>query len=186
MIAPFRLITGHLIDLANPDFSNMSAHDLVDAITTGLDNTCRFGGQLKRHYSVLSHSVAGAYLARDRGYSQRIEILFLLHDASEALGLGDVVSPLKALLPTYQTLEKLMMAAIYRRLGILPPSEVEEDIIKKLDYDMLQAEFKKFGVHPADPLLDAVACLRGRKKCTPRDYQLKNILTQVYPHWSQK
>lgn len=185
MTAPFRLVTGHLIDLSNPDFSGMAADTLVDAITTGLNNTCRFGGQLQHHYSVLSHSVAGAYLARDRGYSQRIEILFLLHDASEALGLGDVVSPLKALLPEYQRLEKLMMDAIYRRLGVTPPCEVEEDIIKKLDNDILQAEFKRFGVHISDPPLDAVACLRGRNACIPSAYQLKNLLTKVYPNWDQ-
>lgn len=154
MVAPYSLVTGHMIDLAEPDFTHLSVEALLHAISTGLHNTCRYGGQLDTPYSVATHCILGADLVdhapSEYSYTffpglraplrQRVQLHFLLHDASEGLGLGDVVYPLKQLLhPIYGPLEDLMTAAIYRRLGL----EVEpwlEPFVKELDVHMLHDE----------------------------------------------
>ena len=154
MAAPYSLVTGHMIDLAEPDFTHLSVEALLHAISTGLHNTCRYGGQLITPYSVASHCILGADLVDHAPHEhtftffpelrafvrQRVSLHFLLHDASEGLGLGDVVFPLKQLLrPLYGPLEDLMMAAIYRRLGL----EAEpwlEPFVKELDVHMLHDE----------------------------------------------
>lgn len=154
MVAPYSLVTGHMIDLAEPDFTHLSVEALLHAINTGLHNTCRYGGQLITPYSVATHCILGADLVDHATYEcsftffpelrepmrRRVKLHFLLHDASEGLGLGDVVFPLKQLLrPIYGPLEDLMTAAIYRRLGL----EVEpwlEPFVKTLDVHMLHDE----------------------------------------------
>lgn len=154
MVAPYSLVTGHMIDLAEPDFAHLSVDALLHAISTGLHNTCRYGGQLITPYSVATHCILGADLvdhAPDGGaftffpelrapLRQRVQLHFLLHDASEGLGLGGVVFPLKQLLRgLYGPLEDLMMAAIYRRLG-LEPEPWLEPFVKELDVHMLHDE----------------------------------------------
>jgi hypothetical protein len=75
---------------------------LIEDIARGLANTCRYGGQVKRFYSVAEHSVLVHDLLQERGAGPDTLCAALLHDAAEAF-LGDVVSPLKWAL-RYQTI----------------------------------------------------------------------------------
>lgn len=67
--------------------------DLTD-ISHALSLLCRGNGHMKHFYSVAQHSIACAEEAKARGYSARVQLGCLLHDASEAY-LSDVTRPVK-------------------------------------------------------------------------------------------
>ena len=71
----------------------------IEDIAHGLAYTCRFNGQTTAFYSVAQHSLMVADLVADE-----LKLEALMHDAAEAY-LGDVVKPLKALLPEYSVIE---------------------------------------------------------------------------------
>lgn len=96
-----------------------------------LSRICRFTGHTSEFYSVAQHSVAVSHLV-----PKQYALQGLLHDASEAY-LGDVSSPLKALLSDYKVLERNVMAAITLRYGL--PLDLHESV-KKADLVMLATE----------------------------------------------
>ncbi|MFL6658944.1 MAG: phosphohydrolase [Massilia sp.] len=71
----------------------------IEDIAHGLAYQCRFNGQTREFYSVAQHSLIVAGLVPP---ALRLEAL--LHDAAEAY-LGDMVKPLKVLLPEFASLE---------------------------------------------------------------------------------
>lgn len=114
--------SGEYIDLINPCESKF----LIDDIAHGLANTCRFGGQCSPFYSVAQHCVHVSLLVPSR-YAKA----GLLHDAPEAY-IGDVPSPLKALLKDYQFIEDDLQFHICFKLGepsIYPPEVKVADLI---------------------------------------------------------
>lgn len=82
--------SGRFIDLLDP---KADAIDLGD-IARGLSLTCRYGGQVRRFYSVAEHAVLVHDLLVWLRQPTPILLAGLFHDAAEAY-LGDVVSPLK-------------------------------------------------------------------------------------------
>lgn len=118
------LRSGCTFDLLNPDPSTI----FIEDIAWGLANTCRFGGQCSEFYSVAQHSVL---------VSQIIPSLeALMHDSPEAY-LGDVVGPLKRLLPDYKKFEDSAENAIRRRFGLF---EFNGPSIKDADMRALRTE----------------------------------------------
>jgi hypothetical protein len=81
-------------------------------IAHGLSMLCRFNGQVRQHYSVAQHSIRVAELVP---MGDRLQAL--LHDATEAY-LGDVITPLKNLIPEYRRLESTFWRAITTRFRI--------------------------------------------------------------------
>ena len=71
----------------------------IEDIAHGLAYTCRFNGQTTEFYSVAQHSLMVADLVADE-----LKLEALMHDAAEAY-LGDVVKPLKVLLPEFCVIE---------------------------------------------------------------------------------
>lgn len=97
-------------------FDRPEEHDyLIEEIAHALSHICRFTGHTKEFYSVAQHSVLVSLLVP---YEYKLEAL--LHDASEAY-LGDVASPLKALLPQYKAIERRVEQAIARRYSLRFP-----------------------------------------------------------------
>lgn len=78
----------------------------INDIAHHLAMICRFGGATDEFYSVAQHSVIVS-----RYVEKEYQFAALLHDASEAY-LGDMVEPLKMLLPDYQRIESAMQVAI--------------------------------------------------------------------------
>jgi len=78
----------------------------IEDIAHGLAYQCRFNGQTREFYSVAQHSLIVASLV-----PTDLRLAALLHDAAEAY-LGDMVKPLKVLLPQFADLEDKVTAII--------------------------------------------------------------------------
>lgn len=116
--------------------------DPVD-IGWGLARTCRFGGQMKRgipHYSVAQHSLLVAHLVALDGFGGWVLQQALLHDAAEAY-LGDMVGPLKQLLPEFKEIERRVEKVIFERFDVPYPMHA---CIKVADLQALRLEQHAF------------------------------------------
>lgn len=110
----------------------------IEDIAHALANVCRYGGHSKWHYSVAQHSVLVCRYVIDKRLPDggTAAKMALLHDAAEAY-IGDMVRPLKRLLPEYQKAELLIMDAILTHFG-LPHDEPK--IVKEADNVLLATE----------------------------------------------
>jgi 5'-deoxynucleotidase YfbR-like HD superfamily hydrolase len=84
----------------------------IEDIAHGLAYQCRFNGQTRTFYSVAQHSVFVSDLVPDE-----LKPAALLHDAAEAY-LGDMVKPLKLLLPEFSRIEDRVTEIIGERFGV--------------------------------------------------------------------
>ena len=103
--------------------------------------TCRGNGHTNHFYSVAQHSINCAKEAKVRGYSSRVQLACLLHDASEAY-LSDITRPVKKELKEYLIIEDKLQNAIYKKYGIGDLTEEELNLIKSVDDSMLKYEMK--------------------------------------------
>jgi hypothetical protein len=113
---------GKRFDLLSPSASMVEPADIAHALSM----LCRFNGHSRAFYSVAQHS----YLVADLVPAQ-YQLEALLHDAAEAY-VGDLVSPLKQLLPEYRQIEHHVWHAICARFQInpvLPPCVHDADLV---------------------------------------------------------
>lgn len=109
-------------------------------IAHALSLMCRANGHFPIFYSVGQHCVHCCEEAYARGYSERVQLACLLHDASEAY-LADITRPVKQHLHKYKEIEKVLQDRIFEKyLG--PLSEEEERLWKLLDDTLLYYEFR--------------------------------------------
>ena len=80
--------TGRIVDAFDLRVQDINRHD----IAIGLANTCRWGGQTRRWFSVAQHSVWAAWVADQLCFDGNISTYALLHDAHEAY-MGDIIQP---------------------------------------------------------------------------------------------
>ena len=119
--------SGRRVSLLNPSPSQI----VIGDIAHGLAHQCRFNGQTNKFYSVAQHSVLVASIL-----PRELRLAGLLHDASEAY-LGDVVQPLKDLLPEYQSLEANFCEVLGARFGV---NLQHNDAIRHADLVVLATE----------------------------------------------
>jgi uncharacterized protein len=100
--------SGRRLYLHNPSPSQI----LIDDIAHGLAHQCRFNGQTNKFYSVAQHSVIVASIL-----PSELKLAGLLHDAAEAY-LGDIVQPLKELLPDFEAIESRFASVIGERFNV--------------------------------------------------------------------
>ena len=125
-----RTFTGKNVDLVNPDPGQICIEDIAHHLAK-LD---RYNGAGHWPYSVGQHSLLVA-----EALPGEYKLQGLLHDATEAY-LGDVVSPLKALLPEYRKIEQNVMSAICKSFDITFP---RPKIIKRADQSVMAAEMEQ-------------------------------------------
>ena len=118
-----------------PDVAKIEIEDIAH----GLSLLCRGSGQLRYFYSVGLHCLNCEAEAEARGYSRRIQLACLLHDASEAY-LSDVITPVKDHLPDYLRLEERLQTAIYVKYLGSPLTDSEFALIDDIDKAMLGPE----------------------------------------------
>lgn len=103
-----QLSNGVLFDLLQPDPELID----IEVIAHALSKLCRFTGHSRAFYSVAQHCVVVSRLV-----PAELALCGLLHDATEAF-VGDMSTPLKALLPEYRAIEENIMDAIAERFNI--------------------------------------------------------------------
>lgn len=114
----------------------------IGDIAHALSMCCRFAGHSMAFYSVAEHSYHVSTQV-----SEEHALQALLHDATEAY-IGDMVRPLKQMIPQYREIESDIWAAIALRFGVpfvLHPS------IKAADNAVLLAEKRELLTTPPIP-----------------------------------
>lgn len=124
-------VSGRKIDITNPDPSSI----VIEDIAWALSRMPRFSGHSIPYipYSVAQHCIQ---VAKDLSpHGPLIQLYGLLHDAAEAY-INDLPSPVKHLPEIHPVIKKVednLMRVIYQSIGIRPPTDEEEFIIKEAD-----------------------------------------------------
>ena len=112
----------------------------IEDIAHALAMLCRANGHFKTFYSVCQHSINCMHEAVARGYSRRVQLGCLLHDASEAY-LSDVTRPVKAELPQYKLIEEPLQETIWNKWLDTPLTQQERTEVFAIDDAILAHEF---------------------------------------------
>lgn len=96
----------------------------IDDIAHALSQQCRYNGHTDRFYSVAEHSTLLAYYFRNRQYSARFCLTALLHEVDEPY-YGDMVSPLKLLVPKFTELTENCQRQAAAKFGTIWPMPKE-------------------------------------------------------------
>lgn len=129
--------TGKHFDPTAPDASLFDVRDIAHALSL----TCRGNGHVKTFFSVGQHCINCALEAEQRGFSKRVVLACLLHDASEAY-MSDVPRPFKHALPSYVEAEEKLLEMIYEKFLGSSLSEEEQKLVKIIDDDLLYYDLK--------------------------------------------
>jgi hypothetical protein len=177
----FSTYTGKIIDLANFIPEMVCLEDVAHHLT----KICRFGGalDLNSHYSVAQHSIEILmYMYENGERDTKLLSVALLHDASEAY-LGDVISPVKELIPQYKTLEKRILKVILEKyVGFYCPFMLKK--IKDIDKRIVIDEAKTF--HPK-----SVPLFTERNGCKENalgiiiKHRFSDTIKDIYLNWAK-
>ena len=96
----------------------------------------------KTFFFFFQHCIYCALEAEARGYSPRLVLACLLHDAGEAY-LSDVPSPFKKSMSRYRELEQRLLDVIYGKYLGSPLSAEEERTLKIIDNDLLWYDLRE-------------------------------------------
>lgn len=97
---------------------------------------CRGNGHVTTFWSVGEHCICCAKEAAARGYSRRLVLACLLHDASECY-MSDVPRPLKQEMPRYREIEDHLLSVIYEKYLGSDLTAEEQRMMKQIDNDLL-------------------------------------------------
>lgn len=130
--------TGKRFYVADPRPEDICVEDIAHA----LSQLVRYTGHTRtKFYSVGEHSMLCSILAYKLEMSARIQLIALLHDASEAY-CNDINRPLKQRLPEYKVAEDKISETVWEALDVHPTAE-EYEVIKRLDNTLLMFEMKQ-------------------------------------------
>lgn len=115
-----------------PDMKDFHITDVAHALSL----ICRGNGHVKQFFSVGQHCIRCALEAEARGYSGRVVLACLLHDACEAY-MSDVPRPFKKYLKDYDVWEDRMLSLVYEKYLGSDVTEEEKALIKQVDNDQL-------------------------------------------------
>lgn len=121
-----------------------TAEDIdIDDIAHALSMITRANGHFTEFFSVARHSINCAAEAKARGYTQKVQLLCLMHDAAEAY-IGDMTRPLKLAIPYFSVLEKEYQKLIFKKYATLDVNADELSKVRSIDDSMLYHEFKRY------------------------------------------
>lgn len=125
-----------MFDPLHPDTSLIEIEDIAHALSM----LCRANGHFRTFYSVGQHSINCMKEADARGYTRRVQLACLLHDASEAY-LSDVTRPVKQELPRYKEIEAPLQDTIWGKFLDAPLNAQETTQVFQIDDAILAHEF---------------------------------------------
>ena len=127
-----KTFVGNWFDPLEPDMESIDIRDIAHALSL----TCRGNGHVNNFFSVGQHCVYCALEAEARGYSKRVVLGCLLHDASEAY-MSDVPRPFKVVLTEYVKAEDALIDLIYTKYLGSPLDAEEKKQVSEIDDDIL-------------------------------------------------
>lgn len=120
----------------NPNPQDISITDIAHALSL----MTRANGHFPEFYSVGQHCIHCAQEAIAEGFSRRLVLACLLHDASEAY-LADITRPVKRNLQNYIDIEQNLLNVIFERFLGSRLSAEEWKQVKRIDDTLLYYEF---------------------------------------------
>ncbi len=123
-------LSGSRFSILNPEPDAVKIEDIACALA----RQARFNGHTRFFYSVGQHSCLGAQVSPTKD----VALQMLFHDATEAY-VGDLVSPVKALLPDFEIIESRIHWAIAQKFGLEYPMP---KIVKQIDRRLLATEIR--------------------------------------------
>lgn len=114
----------------------------IEDIAHSLSLMTRANGHCDHFYSVAQHSISCYQEAKCRGYSARVQLGCLLHDASESY-ISDLTRPVKRNLPQYFSIEEKLQKTIYEKFGLEDLTVEELKQIEDVDDTLLHYEFEE-------------------------------------------
>jgi len=121
---------------AAPDIDKIHIEDIAHALSL----LCRANGHIDTFFSIARHSLNCATEAKARGFTARVQLACLIHDASEAY-ISDITRPVKSYLEEYKIIEKRLQDVIYTKFLSAPLGDDEFELVDTIDNDMLVCEF---------------------------------------------
>lgn len=140
-------LSGQRFNILNPHPKDIRLED----IACSLARQARFNGHTRFFYSVGQHSCLGAQVSPTKDIAKQM----LFHDATEAY-IGDLVSPVKRLLPDFEIIEGRIHRAICEKFDLEMPSP---KVIKQIDRrllatevrDLITKDLKSWGISEDEP-----------------------------------
>ncbi len=140
---------------------------IIEDIAHALSMICRANGQCKYFYSVAQHSINCKKEGKARGYSKKVQLACLLHDASEAY-ISDIIRPVKSRMPEYFIIEEKLQSIIYNKFLKEDLTKEEALLVKDVDDSVLMNEFD-YIMYAND--FEAVPKLKGKLDFYERNYK---------------
>jgi len=128
--------SGESFNPLDPDINQIKIEDIAHSLSL----LCRANGHFVQFFSVAQHAINCTKEAAARGFSVRVQLACLLHDASESY-LSDITRPIKKHLPMYIQVEENLQNIIYAKFLGAPLTTEESAQISQVDDDMLESEF---------------------------------------------
>lgn len=123
-------LSGKRFNILNPDPEAVLLQDIACALA----RQARFNGHTRFFYSVGQHSCLGSEVSPTKDIARHM----LFHDATEAY-VGDLVSPVKALLPEFEIIESRIHWAIAQKFNLETPLP---KVVKQMDRRLLATEVR--------------------------------------------
>ena len=139
------LVSGHEIDLHEPDFTGVS----LETFGLMLYRQLRYNGATSRAYCVLEHTIRGVRTCLDPetsvglgAYAVTAAKYFLAHDMHEIV-TGDIASPVIRAIGKSEVdaLKDRLDLAILRRFGMEEPGDHIREMVVAVDQCMFQREW---------------------------------------------
>ena len=131
---PVHLYSGKLFYVLDPKVEDIELEDIAQS----LSRTCRYNGHIEApFYSVAQHCVLASMFVNG---DAKMAKTALFHDATEAY-IGDIVKPLKVLLPQIKEIEENLWKAISTKFDL--NLEIPEEV-HLVDRKLLSTEKRDF------------------------------------------
>lgn len=130
--------SGLAFDILDQDYWDFSTIDIAHALSV----ICRYAGHVE-HYSVAEHSLNVSAILKEWGHGADVQLLGLLHDATEAY-LLDIPRPWKGEVRigdrTYHEVESELQEALFDWAGIYDTYREHWDAVHKADMEAYRQE----------------------------------------------